>query len=128
MNFKYLLAAAMATGLSSCVTNYKYEPIIPNPPNMEMTQARCQMMAGSVDQGYIAFGSTSYVTGAAIGNALGNAIREDQFMQQCMTMNGWRRVAGPGQTSSTKHSSGPKWTPPKQRPAVLGGKFPPAPK
>ncbi|MBB6483575.1 hypothetical protein [Rhizobium lusitanum] len=129
MNFKYILVATMAAGLSSCTTNYAYEPIIPNPPNMEMTQARCQMMASSVDQGYFAYGSTSYVAGAAIGNALGNAIREDQFMRQCMTMSGWRRVPGPGQGKVTKaHSATPKWTPPKPRPAALGGKFPSAPK
>ncbi|MFS8050434.1 hypothetical protein [Rhizobium sp. BR 314] len=69
------------------------------------------------------------MAGAAIGNALGNAIREDQFMRQCMTMSGWRRVPGPGQGKVTKaHSATPKWTPPKPRPAALGGKFPSAPK
>jgi hypothetical protein len=128
MNFRYIVAAAgLVAGLSSCATNYTYQPIIPNPPNMEMTQARCQMLSGSVDQGYLAYGSTSYVAGAAIGNALGNAIREDQFIQQCMTMSGWRRVPLQPQSASAMPAQQPKYSPLTGKPVKGAGKFPPAP-
>lgn len=58
-----------------------------------MAQARCQIASNGVQQGYFAYGSASYVAGAGIGNAIGNAIRVDQFMQQCMTLQGYKRVA-----------------------------------
>ncbi|MBB4570597.1 hypothetical protein [Rhizobium leucaenae] len=97
MKFKYVVAVAYMATMSSCATNYTYEPIIPNPPNMEMAQAQCQMMSSSTQQGVVAWGSTSYVAGAQLGNAIGNAVRADQFVQQCMTMSGWRRVSLPPQ-------------------------------
>ena len=50
------------------------------------------MMSNGVQQGYFAMGSASYVAGAGIGNAIGNAIRIDQFMAQCMTLQGYKRV------------------------------------
>jgi hypothetical protein len=123
MKTQILFAVSVAAALSSCATNYSYEPIVPNAPNLEMTQARCQMMASSADQGVIAFGSTSYVAGAQLGNAIGNAVREDQFVHQCMTINGWRRVAGPQkpvhQTQPTYSALG--------KPYKGQGAFPPPP-
>lgn len=128
MKFKYMLVAAMAAGLSSCATNYTYEPIIPNPPNMEMAQAQCQMLSASTQQGVVAWGSTSYVAGAQLGNAIGNAIRADQFVQQCMTASGWRRVQLPSQGApSAKPPRQPKYSPLTGKPVMGPGKFPPSP-
>jgi hypothetical protein len=128
MRFKVFVAASIAAALSSCATNYTYQPIIPNPPNMEMTQARCQMLSSSTQQGVIAFGSSSYVAGAQLGNAIGNAIRADQFVQQCMTMNGWRRVALPNQgTTPAKPAIQPKYSPLTGKSVKGPGKFPAAP-
>ena len=83
---------ASCAALAGCQTNYTYEPIVSNPPNLEMTHARCEMMSAGTQQGYIAIGSQSYVAGAALGNAIGNAVAADNFIRQCMTINGWRRV------------------------------------
>lgn len=120
---KIIAAALCAAGLSSCATNYTYVPIIPNPPNMEMAQAQCQMMSSGTQQGVFAYGSTSYVAGAQLGNAIGNAIRADQFVQQCMTMSGWRRVPLPPQHAPVTQ---PKYTP-AGKPYKGAGAFPVAP-
>lgn len=89
---KIFISLAMAASLSSCATNYTYKPLVPHPPQIDMAQAQCQMMSSSVEQGMVAWGRPGFVAGAQIGNAIGNAIRVDQFMQQCMTMQGWKRV------------------------------------
>ena len=96
---KLLALGFVAAALSSCQSNFTYVPIVANAPNMEMVEAQCQMLSSSTRTGYIAYGSQAYVTGAAIGNAIGNAVAADQFVQQCMTMNGWRRVPLPPKTT-----------------------------
>jgi hypothetical protein len=101
---RLVAAVGLVACASSCATNYTYEPIVPNPPNMEMTQAQCQMLSSSTQQGIVAWGSTSYVAGAQLGNAIGNAVAADQFVRQCMTMNGWRRVAMPQGQTKPAHS------------------------
>jgi hypothetical protein len=103
--------------LAGCQSTITYEPIIPNPPNLEMTNARCNLMSSSAQQGYFAMGSQAYVAGAAIGNAIGNAIAVDNFMRQCMLMNGWRRVEG-GQKDLKIN---------QVHPVKMGGAFPKAP-
>lgn len=128
MKIKIAGAAVLAVCLSSCATNYTYVPTVANPPNMEMAQAQCQMLSSSTQQGVVAWGSTSYVAGAQLGNAIGNAIRADQFVQQCMTMNGWRRVPLPTQGAAPVRSKPPKYSPVTGRPVAQGGKFPPPPK
>jgi hypothetical protein len=78
---------------------------------MEMAQAQCQMLSSSTQQGVVAWGSTSYVAGAQLGNAIGNALRADQFVQQCMTMSGWRRVPLPTQGQAKPVHSAPAGAP-----------------
>lgn len=86
-------AGALLIIVAGCQSNYTYEPIVANPPNLEMASAQCEMMSSSAQQGMVAWGTPGYVAGAQIGNAIGNGIRVDQYMRQCMTMQGWRRVA-----------------------------------
>lgn len=50
-------------------------------------------------------GSPSYVAGAALGNALDNAIAEQQFIKNCMTLQGWRQDAPGAKKSSTSLAS-----------------------
>ena len=122
MRRRYLhLLALGAAALSSCqdYSRTLWVPMVANTPPAPMAFARCQIMARSVDQGYIAFGSQSYVAGAAIGNALGNAMRENQFIGQCMVASGFRPV----QAGNT--------TPPDvkpTKPTEPGHPFPPKPK
>lgn len=112
---KVMLAAFFAATLSACQSNFTYVPIVGNPPNMEMAEAQCQMMSSSTQKGYIAYGSQSYVAGAAIGNAIGNAIAADQFVRQCMTMHGWRRVPIQPAKKQTVHAAQPTGLSPAQR-------------
>lgn len=119
-------ALASLAVVAGCQTNYTYTRIGPG-PTMEYAQAQCQMYAPMVDQGYIAFGSSSYVAGAAIGNAIGNAVREDQFIKQCMVLQGWKRIPLP-----TSHSSHPALNRARQQAIEANrhktGYFPPPPK
>jgi hypothetical protein len=61
-------------------------------PTLEYANAQCSIMSASTQQGLVAWGSPSYVAGAQLGNALGNAIREAQFMKNCMILQGWKQV------------------------------------
>lgn len=117
MKKKFVIA--LSASLSGCATNYTYVPIVPQPRQIEMAEAQCQMMSTSAQQGIFAWGSSSYVAGAQIGNAIGNAIRVDQFMQQCMTLQGWKRV---------QVKQGVKTSPLTGKPMKGAGAFPPPPK
>lgn len=94
--------AAMATAiiLGGCQSNYAYQQFLPNAENFDVAKAKCEMMSSSTQQGMVAWGSPSYVAGAQLGNSLGNAVRADQFVQQCMTIQGWKRVNIPEPSSS----------------------------
>jgi len=123
-SFRIAALGFAALMLAACQTNTTYVPIIANPMQIEMAEARCQMMSGSVQQGMVAWGSPGYVAGAQIGNALGNAIRVDQFMQQCMTLHGWKRVAA---TTGANKKVQPKYAA-TGKPYKGAGEFPPVPK
>lgn len=99
MNMRSIAVCGMIGVLSGCQSSYTYEPIVPNPENLEMANARCNLMASSAEQGVVAWGTPEYVAGAQIGNAIGNAVRVDNFMKQCMTLQGWRRVNAAPKTS-----------------------------
>lgn len=125
---KVMLAAFCAAALSSCQSNFTYVPIVANPPNMEMAEAQCQMMSSGTQQGMVAWGNANYVAGAQLGNAIGNAIRADQFVQQCMTMSGWRRVKIPSD-AQVKASIPPRYAKAAAKARSIQGKgpFPTAP-
>ena len=65
---------------------------IGNGPDLPYAQARCDLASMSVEQGVFAYGSPGYVLGAQLGNALGNAIRKQQFVKQCMVLHGWQQA------------------------------------
>lgn len=52
-------------------------------------EAYCNMVARGSRQGFFAFGNPDFVAGAAIGNGLGNIIRQARTKQDCMTMLGY---------------------------------------
>lgn len=122
MKRMFAVGAACAV-VAGCQTNTTYVPIVANPMQIEMAEARCQMMSGSVQTGMVAWGSPGYVAGAQLGNAIGNAIRMDQFMQQCMTLHGWKRVAA---TTGANRKIQPKYAA-TGKPYKGAGDFPPAP-
>ncbi|PDQ20771.1 hypothetical protein CN311_12205 [Mesorhizobium sanjuanii] len=59
---------------------------------MEYANAQCNIGAMGVDRGMVAWGTPSYVAGAQLGNAIGNAIRQAEFKKNCMIMQGWKQV------------------------------------
>jgi hypothetical protein len=58
----------------------------------EVADAKCKMMAQTQQTGMYAQGTAGFVIGAQLGNAIGNAIRMDQFYHQCMIISGWKQV------------------------------------
>lgn len=87
-----ILAAGCLT-ISGCQTaTYRYEPFLQNAENLEVAYAKCQIASSSVEQGMVAWGSPLYVSSMQLANSIDNAARVDQFMQQCMTVQGWRTV------------------------------------
>lgn len=76
-------------------------------PDLEVARAQCEIGAMGVEQGIVAWGSPSYVAGAQIGNAIGNAIRQQQFIKNCMTIQGWRQMPVTTSGSRMADNSGP---------------------
>lgn len=90
-----VVAAMCLAGCSAHYTDMKWEPIVRKPVQLDMAMANCQMHASSVNQGYFAYGNAGFVAGAALGNAIDNSIRQNNFIINCMTLSGWRGVAKP---------------------------------
>lgn len=112
------LVCSGVLALSGC-QSFEYQKIAPG-PTLEYADAQCQIGAMSVEQGIIAYGTPSYVAGAQLGNAIGNSIRQAQFMKNCMTMQGWRQV--PVKTSQKSAAAySPKIA---SAASVAPGKFP----
>ncbi|WP_376704477.1 hypothetical protein RQ479_06275 [Mesorhizobium sp. ISC25] len=85
------LAAALAMAGCQTSANSHWEQIGYG-PTYEYANAQCSIMSSSTQQGIVAWGTPSYVAGAQLGNALGNAIRQAEFMKNCMVMQGWKQV------------------------------------
>ncbi|MGN6307172.1 MAG: hypothetical protein ACTHNH_20335 [Mesorhizobium sp.] len=106
MRLRTLAALASVAVLVGCesTTNTHWEKIGYG-PTLDYAEAQCRIMAMGTQQGVIAWGSPGYVAGAQLGNAIGNAIREAEFMKNCMTMQGWKRMPNaPQQVKATTAS------------------------
>jgi hypothetical protein len=57
----------------------------------EQVKARCELMADGSYVGHVAIGNPYFVTGAAIGAGIANAIRHSRAYDVCMTMSGYAR-------------------------------------
>lgn len=90
MNARKLGILGLLVAVAGCQSSYTYERIGYG-PTLEVSEAQCRIMATGTQQQVIAWGSASYVAGAQLGNAIGNAIREDAFMRDCMILQGWKR-------------------------------------
>jgi hypothetical protein len=62
--------------------------------DFEPAKARCSLMARHGGGTFIAVGSPSYVAGAQLGNAIGEAARTQQDFNECMIASGWRIADG----------------------------------
>ncbi len=100
------LAVMTATSIiSGCQTSVSYTRIGPG-PDLEYSLAKCEIAASSTEQGMFAMGSTGYVFGAQLGNAIGNEIRRQEFIKRCMILNGWRQG-----TSEVARAGRPQYQP-----------------
>lgn len=90
-----IAAAAAALLLSGCV-NHTWAPGPYATTDAVSADGRCQLAAMGGEQGFVAVGSRGYVAGAAIGNAIGNAVRMNRIYNACMQANGMIPVDDPG--------------------------------
>ncbi|MET3594659.1 hypothetical protein ABID26_004067 [Mesorhizobium shonense] len=113
MRIRALWALCATAALCGCQTGNQADYVqIGYGPSFDVAHAQCEMQKGSVDQGYIAIGSPGLVAGAGIGNALGNAIAEDQYMKNCLIINGWKRAPhGQGAAATAAVAAGASPTP-----------------
>lgn len=65
----------------------------------EEQSAQCRMIARHGGSGFYASGSPSFVAGAAIGDAIGNAVQANADFNDCMAANGWEIADQPSATA-----------------------------
>ena len=83
-----LIAVAVAAALTGCVQHqWAYGPTASMP--FEQASGQCKLAAMGAQQGYLAIGRPSFVAGAALGNALGNAVRVNTAYNACMEAQGF---------------------------------------
>ncbi|TIN40403.1 MAG: hypothetical protein E5Y10_09285 [Mesorhizobium sp.] len=108
MKSKPLMALGAIMLLCGCQTSNQADYMqIGYGPSFEVAHAQCELQKRSVDQGYIAIGSPAFVAGAGLGNALGNAIAQDQFMKNCLIISGWKRAPHGQQPAATTAAAVP---------------------
>lgn len=113
MRVKALMALCATAAMCGCQTSNQADYVqIGYGPSFDVAHAQCEMQKGSVDQGYLAIGSPGFVAGAGIGNALGNLALEDQYMKNCLILNGWKRAPrGQGAAAAAAEAAGKSPTP-----------------
>jgi hypothetical protein len=67
--------------------------------------ATCRLMARGSAQGFVAVGSQAYVTGAAIGNGIGNAINVRETYKDCMGSRGYIEADSGGASTTGEPGS-----------------------
>jgi hypothetical protein len=88
---KTIIAAMVAASLSACSTTFEAPPGASD-TQIQAQSAKCRLFARQGERGFVAFGSQSYVAGAALGNAIGNAVRAAADYKDCMIASGFREV------------------------------------
>jgi len=88
---KVTMAVVLAVSLSGCVYHqWAYGPGTTKP--FGQASGECKLAGLGSQQGFLAFGNSSYVAGAALGNALGNAVRANATYNACMEAQGFVAV------------------------------------
>lgn len=97
---KHLTSAALAlclgATLTACVQHqWAYGPTATKP--FEQASGQCKLVSMGAEEGYLAIGRPSFVAGAALGNAIGNAVRINQAFNACMEAQGFVVADAPRQ-------------------------------
>ena len=99
MKAKQIVAIVLALGVAGCAT----ENWTPGPDargTVDEATGRCNLMARHSGGGFFAAGSPSFVAGAALGAAIGEAVRTNADFNDCMKASGWVPVKDkPAQTA-----------------------------
>lgn len=86
-----ILAAAVILPLAGCVSHqWAYGPTASMP--FEQASGECKLTAMGAEQGSIAIGRPSFVAGAALGSAIGNAVRVNAAYNACLEAQGFVAV------------------------------------
>jgi len=88
MKLSSSLAIILVVGLSSCA-RYSWAPGPDARGTYEEAAGRCQLMASADRTAVYAQGTPSYVAGAAVGVAVGDAVRQQRDFNNCMMASGW---------------------------------------
>jgi hypothetical protein len=83
------LAMLVALALGGCASDEHWQRM---GPGLDLAQAKayCDTAAMYSGSGYYAAGTPAFVAGAALGNAIGNAVVADRVYRNCMTIQGWQ--------------------------------------
>jgi len=74
--------------LGGCST-YTWAPGPSAQGTYEQASGKCRLLASTDQTSFYAQGSTSYVAGAALGAAVGQAVRQQNDFNNCMLASGW---------------------------------------
>lgn len=93
-----VLAGAMVA-LTGCVQHqWAYGPTASMP--FEQASGQCKLVAMGAEQGFAAIGRPAFVAGAALGSAIGNAVRQNQAFNACMEAQGFVVADQPAQAAA----------------------------
>lgn len=82
------IALCLGGTLTACVQHqWAYGPTATMP--FEQASGRCKLVAMGAEEGYAAIGRPAFVAGAALGNAIGNAVRINEAFNACMEAAGF---------------------------------------
>lgn len=88
---KTFAIAVVAVALCGCV-NHMWAPGPGVTKPFGQASGQCKLIAMGTEQGFLAVGNANYVAGAALGNAIGNAVRTNTAYNACMEAEGFVAV------------------------------------
>lgn len=105
MNVRYAIATvAVSVCLTGCQNSRSYVKVADG-PDLGYAQAKCSNESMGTRRQYIASGSIGFVVGAAIAGEVVNGIQQQEYMKNCMTMQGWQITAA-NMSKSTRNPGG----------------------
>jgi hypothetical protein len=88
MNVKLASTFVAAVLLSGCVS-HTWAPGPTAAMPFPQASGQCKLVAMGAERGTFAFGRPAFVAGAAIGSAIGNAVRQNTAYNACMEAQGF---------------------------------------